>query len=727
MGPAYITMEKENMKKNKRNLLRDNMYRILCLTLSGVICAGLLAGCAGTAETPANPPADPGTDGGVNVTEPAETESSDAVSTYVNVISTEPVESSIYVQKIEGLSEDFIRGMDVSSLLSEEASGVKYYDADGNEADPMKILADAGINCIRVRVWNDPYDSNGHGYGGGNCTADTAATLGARAAEYGMDTCVDFHYSDFWADPNKQMCPKAWEGLNMKEKQQALHDYTAESLRTIINAGARVTMVQIGNEINNGMAGEYPYAHIVKLLKSGSEAIREIASETGSDIKVAVHFTTVDDTEWIKNISDKLANSELDYDVFGVSYYPYWHGSMTNLVNVLKYISETHNVETCVMETAYLYTGEDGDGNANSLSAPDELDAYPIGVQGQANAVRDVCAAAFEAGAIGVFYWEGAWIPVPETDGGRSKLWEEYGSGWASSYSAAYDPDDAGKYYGGCSWENQAFFDFDGHVLDSVNVFKYIYGGSTGEKLMVERVLEPELNFSPGDEIVLPDSVEVIYNDLSCTDPLKVTWDEAEESDIKSASGTGEYRVHGSADPGNAGCSERIEVDSEGKIQVTATVIVANVNLLLNPSFEEKDRSMWTVKPLDGADDPTDYQNKSADAYTGDYALHFWDTSEMAFEIEQQVTVEKTGSYTASVWMQGGDFDPDDEVWLYVVTPDGEILTSDPVHLDGWLNWQKPLIDGFEASSGDVITVGAHVKCIPKAWATFDDFSLNLK
>ncbi len=708
--------------KNDRNHLWVNRRGILSFILVGVLSAGLLAGCAGTAEQTA----DPGTDADVTVTETAETESPDAVSTVMNVISTEPAESSIYVQKIEGLSGDFIRGMDVSSLLAEEASGVKYYDADGNEADPLKILAEAGVSCIRVRVWNDPFDAEGHGYGGGNCTAETAAALGARAARYGMDTCVDFHYSDFWADPNKQMCPKAWEGLNMKEKQQALHDFTSESLKKIIDAGAKVSMVQIGNEINNGMAGEYPYAHIIKLLKSGSEAVREIASETGTDIKVAVHFTTVDDTEWIKGISDKLAASELDYDVFGVSYYPYWHGSMTNLVNVLKYISETHNVKTCVMETAYLYTGEDGDDNANSLSAPDEMDAYPIGVQGQANAVRDVCAAAFEAGAIGVFYWEGAWIPVPETDGGRSKLWEEYGSGWASSYSAAYDPDDAGKYYGGCSWDNQAFFDFDGHVLDSVNVFKYIYGGSTGEKLMVERISEPKLNFSPGDEIVLPDSIEAVYNDSACTDPLKVTWNESDLAGADSSS-TGEYLIGGLADPGDAGCADRISVDGEGMIPVTATVTVANVNLLINSSFEEKDRSMWTVKGLDGLDDPTDYQNKSADAYTGDYALHFWDTSEMAFEIEQQVTVEKTGSYTASVWMQGGDFGPGDEVWLYVITGDGETITSDPVHLDGWLNWQNPVIDGFEASSGDVITVGAHVKCISKAWATFDDFSLNLK
>ena len=135
---------------------------------------------------------------------------------------------------------------------------------------------------------------------------------------------------------------------------------------------------------------------------------------------------------------------------------------------------------------------------------------------------------------------------------------------------------------------------------------------------------------------------------------------------------------------------------------------------------------MWTVNAPGGAD-PTDYQDKSADAHTSDIALHFWDTSAMEFEIEQEIVLSKTGTYTAEAWMQGGDFGADDEVWLYVVTADGEMLTSDNVSLDGWLNWKNPVIDEIPASEGDVIKVGAHVKCVPKAWATFDDFSLNLK
>ncbi len=103
-------------------------------------------------------------------------------------------ELEIWKTPIEGLPEDFIFGMDASSLLVEENSGVKFYNEDGAEQDALKTFADAGINYVRLRVWNDPYDENGNGYGGGNNDLATAITLGKRATDYGMKVCIDFHY-----------------------------------------------------------------------------------------------------------------------------------------------------------------------------------------------------------------------------------------------------------------------------------------------------------------------------------------------------------------------------------------------------------------------------------------------------------------------------------------------------------------------------------------------------
>ena len=129
---------------------------------------------------------------------------------------------TLYVKKVENLPDDFIMGMDASSVISLENSGVKYYDFDGNEADVFKTLSENGINTIRVRVWNKPFDAQGNGFGGGNCDINTAIEIGKRATKYGMNLMVDFHYSDFWADPSKQMVPIAWSDMDIDEKSEAL-------------------------------------------------------------------------------------------------------------------------------------------------------------------------------------------------------------------------------------------------------------------------------------------------------------------------------------------------------------------------------------------------------------------------------------------------------------------------------------------------------------------------
>ena len=181
------------------------MKKYLCAILSLALLSGLFAGC-----TPPAPPAGP------------------------SYIPTSKIEGSdLFVQKVDGLRDDFIMGMDASSVLSLEASGVKYYDFDGQEQDVFQTLAESGVNYIRVRVWNDPFDANGNGYGGGNCNIDTALAIGKRATKYGMKLLVNFHYSDFWADPAKQMVPKAWKDMEIDAKADALYQYTKESLQKL--------------------------------------------------------------------------------------------------------------------------------------------------------------------------------------------------------------------------------------------------------------------------------------------------------------------------------------------------------------------------------------------------------------------------------------------------------------------------------------------------------------
>ena len=396
-----------------------------------------------------------------------------------------PVTSdTLNVKKVENLPDDFIMGMDASCVPALEASGVRYYDHQGTEKNVYQILRENGINYIRVRVWNDPFDENGNGYGGGNCDIENAIVVGKAATEHGMKLLVNFHYSDFWADPSKQMVPKAWQGMDFDTKCDALYQYTKDCLQKLMEAGVDVGMVQIGNETNGVLCGEQAtmvggWKRIMELISAGAKATREVCP----DALVAVHFSNPENPETYVSYGKNLDYYQVDYDVFASSYYPFWHGTLDNLAAVLTDIAETYGKKVMVAETSYAYTAKDTDFFANTLSSP--VEAYPFSQQGQADLVRDVIDTVVNKmpNGIGVFYWEGTWITV----GGSSyeenlALWQQHGSGWATSYAGEYDPKDAGKWYGGCSVDNQALFTPDGHAAEALKVFALVRTGNTIEE-----------------------------------------------------------------------------------------------------------------------------------------------------------------------------------------------------------------------------------------------------
>lgn len=669
--------------------------RLLALGLSAGLIMGSLTGCGNQ-----------GQDTGSSDTLAASTTSASAGVTNITTfpLPDGPEESSVYVEAIPDISDDFYRGMDASAVLALENSGVKYYNFDGEEQDVFMTLAQAGVNYIRLRVWNDPYDENGNGYGGGNNDVATAITLGQRATKYGMKVCIDFHYSDFWADPKKQFVPKAWEGMEIEEKADALYDFTLDSLTQLLEAGVDVGMVQIGNEINNGMSGETDVANIRKLLTAGSKAVREAAVNSGKEILVAVHYTNIDDMKKLDTLLTGLQVKEIDYDIVGLSFYPYWHGTMDDLKNAITHIRNTYGKKVYVAENAYCYTAEDGDGSANSVEGTDDLaGGYSASVQGQANEVRDVCAATSESGAEGIFYWEGTWIPVGPADADNSALWEKYGSGWASSYASGYDPKDAGQYYGGCSWDNQAMFDFTGHPLASLNVFKYLKYGATAP-LAVDSIPAVTVACNIGTDPELPDTVSVIYNDRSEAQ-VPVTWNTDDVTAVDTENG-GNFTVSGTLEDGT---------------EITAAVTVDRINYVQNPSFEDSDTSMWTVN-YSGETDPTDYQVKAADAHSGEVAFHFWSGSaDMDFSIEQSFTDLEPGTYELSAFSQGGDLSDDAYMDLYALV-DGKELTA-PFMLTTYADWQNPVIPEIKVTDGS-LTIGVRYKCNVNSWGTLDDVTL---
>ncbi|MGN0382827.1 MAG: glycosyl hydrolase 53 family protein [Eubacterium sp.] len=647
-------------------------------------------------------------------------------------------EAGITVLPVEGLSEDFVMGVDISSLIAEEESGVVYYDADGNEADLFSILKDSGVNCIRIRVWNDPYDSNGNSYGAGNCDIENAVKIGKRATDYGMGVLIDFHYSDFWADPNKQRVPKAWEGFTIDEKVAALSEYTTDCLNKLKDGGVDVTMVQIGNEINNGMSGETSDVNVCKLLAAGADAVREF----DSDIQIVVHYTDPLSDGYLAWKASLLKNSSVDYDILATSYYPFWHGDLAELTKVLKDVADTYGVKVMVAETSYAYTDNDGDGYGNIVStySSNQTFNYPVSVEGQAVAVRDVIEAVSNVGdaGVGVFYWEPAWIPVNVYDTSadnasevltsNKELWEKFGSGWATSFASEYDPEVTITEHGG-TWDNQAFFDFEGHVLESLNVFKYVYTGAKGP-ISILRVDNPSVDFEYGAENALPEQVTVIYNDGTSYD-APVTWNEDEAAVVMDNPDFGEYTVTGKVD--------EITIDGkvvEGDYNTICTVKVTANNYVTNGTFETGEASDWTIVNETGAGWPKVDKNE-ANAKEGSYYYTAWAEDSYDFTISQEIQSDiPKGKYKCFAYFQGtGITNPTDTQLLVSVTSkEGTIkeYSAEVTIKNVWKDWFKAEIsDIIVDENTETVTVGAHIACTFQtgstangAWIVMDDVNL---
>lgn len=606
------------------------------------------------------------------------------------------------VAAVEGLAEGFELGADVSSVLSLEDSGVVFRDQDGEPGDLFEILADSGVTDVRVRVWNDPYDEAGNGYGGGTVDAERAVEIGSRATEAGMGVLVDLHYSDFWADPAKQQAPKAWEDLSDEERAAAAGDFTRETLTAFVDAGVDVVGVQVGNETNNGVAGMTAWPSVTALFSAGASAVREVLP----DAYVAVHFTNPEREGEYERYAQILDNFEVDYDVFASSYYPFWHGSLENLTSVLGGIATTYGKQVMVAETSWASTLDDLDGSANVIGEPAEATAYPVSPQGQALAFRDVVQAVADVpdgAGMGVYYWEPAWLPVgpPEDAAANEALWERDGSGWATSFAGAYDPEDAGQYWGGSGWDNQALFAGDGTPLDSLRVFTYVRTGASAP-LAVMEIASPQVDAQAGAALEMPAQVAVRYNDGSETD-VDVTWDTSgiPEGEL------GTFEVPGETADGDA---------------VLAFVTVRPLNDLLNGSFEEEDLSMWV---LDSDAATFAVVDDNPQAAMGERVLNFWSDADYGFTIEQSVEGLDAGDYAARVAVHGEDAGADGyELTLVVATSEGEWTA--PLELNGWQAWFTGEIADAVVGSDGQATVSIVGSMGAEDWGFVDDVALIL-
>jgi arabinogalactan endo-1,4-beta-galactosidase len=623
---------------------------------------------------------------------------------------TSVTSDTLYVSRVENLGDDFIMGMDASCVPALEAGGVKYYDADGVEKDVYEILSQNGINYIRVRVWNDPYDASGRGYGGGNCDIENAIAIGKRATAQGLKLLVNFHYSDFWADPAKQMAPKAWKGMTIDEKAEALYQYTKDCLQKLVDAGVDVGMVQVGNETNGAMCGETSSAlggwkRITQLMNAGARAVREVCPSA----LVAVHFANPEKVTNYQSYGKNLEYYGVDYDVFASSYYPYWHGTLDNLATVLNEITATYGKKVMIAETSYAYTPADTDFFGNTIGEGSAVvKDYPYTLQGQANLLRDVIDTAVNRmdDCIGVFYWEGTWISA----GGENyeqnlALWEQYGSGWASSYAGQYDPDDAGKWYGGCAVDNQAFFDQNGKALESLKVFALVKVGNVVDN-RADAIEDVNLIVDLNGDIVLPETVNAVMLD-NTKQKIPVVWEPIDKEAMKNG-GVAKYTVKGTA----------------GGMVALCYVSMVEYNFLTDWSFEDGGAA-WTATALRSFDELF-VEDKLTDSVTGSKHYHFWGAGADAveFTLEQEIKNLKSGKYKYAISIMGGDGGAT-QIYAYVKI-NGEIIARADTQITVYNEWHTALIENIEYNEGDTIVVGIYVKCAgPNAWGKIDDALFN--
>lgn len=366
---------------------------------------------------------------------------------------------------------NFIKGMDISMLPELEALGGRYYE-NGIEKDLLTICKENGVNIFRFRLWNHPYGRNHTSYGGGSNDLKTLLELARRAKEKEIDYMLDFHYSDFWTDPKKQIKPKAWKTFGMEELKRAVYTYTKDVLCSLKEKNILPSMVQIGNEITNGFLwpegqlatykyceekqDKREYNNLFLLLKEGIRAVRECDSQ----IKIVLHLDYGGDCTLYKEWFDQAKKAGIDYDIIGLSYYPYWHGTLEQLEYNLKQITHRYQKDVMVVETAYGFTTEDKEGCVLIFNEElAQVAGYPSSEEGQSKFLQDLgnCLKSIENDrGLGFIYWEPAWLPVK-------------GTTWGTIEGQKYMNDEAKE---GNSWANQALFDYDGNALSTWKVIK---------------------------------------------------------------------------------------------------------------------------------------------------------------------------------------------------------------------------------------------------------------
>lgn len=595
--------------------------------------------------------------------------------------------AAVQVNPIENLSTDFIKGADVSIMPELERNGTKFYD-NGIEQDGLTILKNHGVNWIRVRIWNNPYVVGPEGVGGGNTDEAKAIEMAKRAKALGMKVLVDFHYSDFWVDPGQQKKPDAWKNDSGDKLVDDVYAYTAKVMQDFNAQGVTPDMVQVGNELNNGMlwpeaqlTEDNPngYKFLAKLLNAGLQAVHD--NDKDNKVKTMIHLAGVDVNLYHTFFDNLIVKNKVnDFDIIGMSFYPFWHGTMDDLKNTMNDVSAKYNKDVIAVETAFGYTLEDADFEKNNFGTNEEkVGGYKATVQGQATGLRDVMATVASVNdnrGLGIFYWAPDWVINEKV-------------GWKSNG-------------GGNGWDNLTLFDTKGNALESMDTFNLVSDPNN-------QYIEPQVttintvdvkDVSLYSNVDLPQTVGVVYSNDAVKN-MSVKWDVTKPIFAK---------------PGNYTISGTVEGLAQKAI---ANIEVKNkMNLVLNGNFENETLNGWDIvgdsSAINLAWNQGDVRDKCA--------MHYWNNKPFNVIIKQKLKGLSDGKYTLSCWTQGNGLASKYQLF---VKQNGVEMTTD-IKDDGWNRWHQTSIKNIEVKNGEV-EIGFILNGRPDTWGSIDDIEFYVQ
>jgi len=344
--------------------------------------------------------------------------------------------SGLFVLSSFTNSNPIIKGVDISMLKQVEDNGGLFYD-NSNQIDPIQTFKDKGINTARIKIWHTPSLNYNN--------LESVLEIADRASSVGLDLLLDFHYSDTWADPSNQNKPSPWVDLTFEILCDSLEQYSRHVITKLKNQNTLPKYVQIGNETDCGLL--WPDGYVCDEFNNDSQwnklgtlfthAIDGVNSalESQDTLKIISHVSS--GGNWFFN---NLFEQGVDIDILGISYYPMWHGTFTDLIHNIDELANEFQKPVLIVETAYPFTLEWNDNTNNIIGLEDQLlENYEASEEGQSSFIQDLITLVDNSShGLGICYWAPDWIST-----------NQFGS----------------------PWENQALFDFNGELLDAVTVF----------------------------------------------------------------------------------------------------------------------------------------------------------------------------------------------------------------------------------------------------------------